>query len=320
MPTPDRGTQAHAQQMRQYMNPVVVSKIQHMEMRARLIVEGFLTGLHKSPYHGFSVEFAEHRAYNPGESLRAIDWKVYGRTEKLYTKRFEEETNLRCYVVLDTSDSMRYPLTGMSKLVYGANLMGALGYLMVKQRDAVGLCLFDTSLHTYLPPKATRSWLYRIFQSLQQTIDQAERFTHQTATAQVLHTLSQKLHPRSLVVILSDLFGDPAQLDALLPALQRLRHMKHEVLIFQMLEPRTEAQFEFANQPLILQDLETGERLKVNPETIRTRYQAYFEAYQRQLHRRCRELNIELIELDVNQPFDKALTDYLRKRSHIRRA
>lgn len=315
----DRRTQAHRAQMRRYMDPVVVSRIQHMELRARLIVEGFLTGIHKSPFHGFSVEFAEHRAYNPGESLRTIDWKVYGRTEKLYTKRFEEETNLRAYIVLDVSDSMRYPLSGMNKLVYGANLMGALGYLMVKQRDAVGLCMFDEQLRAYLAPKATTSWLYRIFRELQAVIDDQNLFTHKTATPAVLHTLSQKMHQRSLVVILSDLFADPTHVDALFPALQRLRHARHEVLIFQMLEPDTEAQFNFPNQPLLLKDLETGEQLKVHPEQIRTQYRDLFAKYQNLLRRRCRELGIELVELDVRQPYDKALSDYLRKRSHITR-
>lgn len=316
---PQEGGQVHSQQMRRYMDPVVVSKIQHMELRARLIVEGYITGLHKSPYHGFSVEFAEHRAYNPGEPLKGIDWKVFGRTEKLFTKKYEEETNLRCHIVLDVSDSMRYPTTGMSKLVYGANLMGALGYMMLKQRDAVGLCLFDDDIRQYLPPRATTSWLYRIFRQLQDSIDSVQHFTHRTATAPVLHKLAQQMHSRSLVVMMTDLFADMERIDEIFPALQHLRHAKHEVLIFQLIEPETEAKFDFPNHPLLLKDLETGEEIKVHPEEIRERYVALFREYQDKVRRKCRELNIELIELSVNEPYDKALTDYLRKRSRVSR-
>jgi uncharacterized protein (DUF58 family) len=304
-----------------YLDPLVVSRLKTLELKARFIVEGFITGLHKSPYHGFSVEFAEHRPYNTGEPLRSIDWKVYGKTGKLYTKRFEEETNLRGYVVLDVSDSMRYPeSTGkpnepLSKLEYGAYLAAALSYLMIRQRDAAGFAFYDETVQYYVPPKARFSRLVPIFQSLEQIVAQKDRFSRRTATPKVLHELAQKMGRRGLVVLITDLFGDPTQGEALFPALQHLRHLNHEVLVYQLMDHSTEGQFEFgSHQPLLLKDLETGEELRVQPEQIRQAYQERMTAWRGFLRRKCRELNIELVEADIRQPYEKLLLDYLIKR------
>ncbi len=297
-----------------YLDPVLVSRLKNIEIKARLIVEGFITGLHKSPYHGFSVEFAEHRAYNSGDSLKAIDWKVYGRTNKLYTRHYEEETNLRCYIVLDISDSMRYPEKGISKLEYSAYLAAALSYLMVQQKDAVGLTLFDDELRTYIPPKARQSWLIQIYKQLEIQVQQAANFSHRTAQAPVLHYLAQKIGRRGLVILITDCFSSLHPLEALFPALQHLRHLKHEILIFNVLERNTESIFNFPDRPIILKDLETGEEIRVLPQEIRPFYQQYMQQYQAALRQKCRELNIDWVEIDTNTAYDRALTDYLIKR------
>ncbi len=301
-----------------YLDPLVVGKLKNIEIKARLIVEGFITGLHRSPYHGFSVEFAEHRPYNTGESLKNIDWKVFAKTDKLFVKRFEEETNLRCHVVLDVSDSMRYPVGGpISKLEYGAYLAAALCFLMVKQRDAAGMVLFDETLNYYVPPKAKMSWLVRIFQKLEEVVNQKEFFTHRTATPVVLHQIAKKISRRGLVVVISDLFSPAHPLEELFPALQHLRHANHEVLIFQLLERETETEFNFPNAPLVLKDLETGEELKVQPEQIKAQYRKHLSEYNEKLRRKCRELNVDLVEVDIKKPYDKALTDYIVKRKAL---
>lgn len=319
-----------------YLNPVLVSQLNNLELRARGIVEGFITGLHKSPYHGFSVEFAEHRAYNAGESPRTIDWKVYGRTERLYTKRYEEETNLRCHLVLDISDSMRYPLPpeqnllnrmvgsvrpsnlGVSKLEYGTSLCAALAYLLLRQRDAVGLALFDDAIRDFVPAKSRASWLLRIMEPLQAQLDNQTQFTRRTATANVLHSLAPKLGRRGLVAIISDLLidEDPAELFL---ALQRLRHDRHELILFHLLDRRTEADFALPDRPLVLRDLESGQRMRLRPEQVRAQYQAQMKAWLNLLRRRCRELHIRLVELDTHQPYDQALLAFVRNTMTMRR-
>jgi len=308
------------QQAIKYLDPVVVSKLKNIEVKARLIVEGFITGLHKSPYHGFSVEFAEHRPYNTGEPLRNIDWKVYAKSDKLFTKKYEEETNMRCHIVLDVSDSMRYPIQAtdrLSKLEYGCYLTASLAYLMVQQKDAAGLTLFDETLNYYVPPKAKLSWLMPIFVKLEEVVRQKEYFTHRTATANVLHQLAKKISRRGFIVLITDLFSNLHEIDELFPALQHLRHCNHEVIIFHLLDKKTEEKFDFPNQPLVLKDLETGEELRVQPEQIKERYAEVMTAYKTQLRKRCRELQVDFIEVDIEKPFDKVLLDYIIKRQQL---
>ncbi|MEO0472437.1 MAG: DUF58 domain-containing protein, partial [Bacteroidota bacterium] len=298
--------------------PLVVRKLKNIEIKAKLIVEGFITGMHKSPYHGFSVEFAEHRPYNAGESLKAIDWKVYGKTGKLFSKRYEEETNLRCQVVLDVSDSMRYPQTGMTKLEYGAYLSAALQYLMIGQRDAAGMTLFDEEIQFFAPAKSKYSWLIPIFKKLEEVAASTEYFTHKTATVKVLHQIARKFPRRSLVVLITDLFNPGDQMDDLFKALQHLRHEKHEVLVFHLLDKATEQDFSFPNRPVILKDLESGEKLEVSPLQIRDQYQSLMKDFQKRFKQRCYEFKIDFVEVDIQTSYEKVLTDYLVKRRSLK--
>ncbi|GAB4414681.1 MAG: DUF58 domain-containing protein [Bacteroidia bacterium] len=301
-----------------YLDPLVISRLKHIEIKAKMIVEGFITGMHKSPYHGFSVEFAEHRPYNPGESLKNVDWKVYGKTDKLFSKKYEEETNLRCQVVLDVSDSMRYPQSGMTKLEYGAYLAAALQYLMIGQRDAAGLTLFDTEISFFAPPKSRYSWLLPMYKQLEMVAASTDYFTRRTATARVLHQVAMKFHQRSFVVIITDLFNQFDEVDDLFKALRHLRHAKHEVIVFHLLDRETEELFDFPNRPLILKDLESGEKVEVQPNQIREQYREVMGQFKRRFKQRCYEFNIDFVEVDIRQPYDKVLTDYLVKRQSIK--
>lgn len=282
-----------------------------------MIVEGFMTGFHKSPYHGFSVEFAEHRPYNQGESLKDVDWKVFAKSDKLYTKRYEEETNLRCQVVLDISDSMRYPREGISKLEYGAYLTAALQYLMIAQRDATGLTLFDSETRFYAPPKSKKSWLVPMFTKLEEIVAQKGELRNSTATAKVIHQLARKFNRRSFVVLITDLFNQTEANDDLFKALQHLRHAKHEVVLFHLLDRKTEERFDFPNRPLILEDLESGEKIQVQPSQIKDSFQELMLERKRLFKRKAHEFNIDFVEVDIAQSYEKVLTDYLIKRRSL---
>lgn len=301
----------------QYLDPTIVSQLKNMELRARLIVEGFITGLHKSPYHGFSVEFAEHRPYNPGDEFKHIDWKVYGKTDRFYLKQYEEETNLRHYVVLDTSTSMRYRHAGqLSKLEYAAYLAGALHYLMVKQRDVTGLIAFDERIHTLMPPRSTQHYLRALLLKLE-ALTQAEARQQKTSAAQALHEVAERIARRSLVVLMTDLFENVAAHDELLKALKHLRHRKHEVLVFHILESETERRFRFPDVPMLFRDLETGEELTLQPAQLRTDYEAAVQAFSNRFRRSCLEYNIDFIELDTKASYNTALLSYLNKRKRL---
>lgn len=301
----------------QYLDPVVVSRLKNMELRARLIVEGFITGMHKSPYHGFSVEFAEHRPYNPGDELRHVDWKVYAKTDRHYVKQFEEETNLRHYVVLDTSTSMRYRHEApISKLEYGAYLAASLHYLMVKQRDATGLITFDEKVHTAMSPKSTSSYLRQLLLTLERvTADEPER--RRTSAASVLSEVAERIARRSLVVIITDLFENIGEHDALLKALRHLRYRGHEVLVFHVLESETERRFNFPDVPMVFRDMETGEEISLQPAQLRDNYEEAVRHFSERFRRKCLEYNIDFVELDTLQPFDRALLSYLNKRKKL---
>jgi len=300
-----------------YLDPVIVSRLSNMELRARLIVEGFITGLHKSPYHGFSVEFAEHRPYNPGDELRHVDWKVYAKTDRHYVKQYEEETNLRHYVVLDTSPSMRYKHAGaLSKLEYGSYLAAALHFLMVKQRDATGLIAFDESIHTMLRPKSTQRFLRQILLHLERITDgQAEG--KRTSAASVLNEVADRIARRSLVVVITDLFENVEEHDALLKALRHLRHRGHEVLVFHVLESETERNFQFPDVPMVFRDMETGEEISLQPAQLREHYAEAVKLFSETFRRRCLEHNVDFIELDTGASYDQALLAYLNKRRKL---
>lgn len=300
-----------------YLDPAFVRQISNMELRARLIVEGFITGLHKSPYHGFSVEFAEHRPYNPGDELRHVDWKVYGKTDRFYVKQYEEETNLRHYVVLDTSASMRYKHSAeISKLEYGAYLSAALHYMMVKQRDATGLIAFDETIHTLMRPKSTKGYLRQLLTTLE-NISSETGASNRTGAAAVLNQIAERISRRSLVVIISDLFENIGEHEHLLNALRHLRYCGHEVLVFHVLESDTERHFRFPNIPMRFVDMETHEEMTLQPAQIRENYAAAVMSFSKRFRERCRERNIDFVELDTAEPYGTALMAYLNKRSKL---
>jgi uncharacterized protein (DUF58 family) len=291
-----------------YLLPHVVAKLANMELRARLVVEGFIAGLHRSPYHGFSVEFAEHRPYMPGDEIRRIDWKVYGRTDRYYIKQYEEETNLKSYIVLDTSRSMTYASAGqISKLEYASYLAASLAYMMVKQSDAVGLALFDETVTSFLPPRASRAYLQQIHVALQNV-----RSTAKTEAGRSLHLVAERIRRRGLVIILSDLMDDP---DRILAALKHFRHKKNEVIIMHILDP-LERTFAFGDDATF-RDIETDERMTTQPWHIRKAYADAMRAFTERYKRECREHHIDYVLLDTATPFDTALTEYLSKREHL---
>jgi uncharacterized protein (DUF58 family) len=300
-----------------YLDPAFVSQLSNMELRARLIVEGFITGLHKSPYHGFSVEFAEHRPYNPGDELRHVDWKVYGKTDRHYVKQYEEETNLRHYVVLDTSASMRYRhAASLSKLEYSAYLASALHFIMARQRDATGLIAFDEKIHTLRPPKSTQGYVRELLSTLERISGSSDEAA-KTSAASVLDEVAERIGRRSLVVLITDLFENIGEHEALLNALRHLRYRGHEVLVFHVLESETERQFRFPDVPLQFVDMETGEEMTLQPSQLRADYAEAVTAFTSRFRDRCRERNIDFIELDTAQPYSTALLAYLNKRQRL---
>jgi uncharacterized protein (DUF58 family) len=293
----------------QYLQPDVVAKLSNMELVARLVVEGFITGLHKSPYHGFSVEFAEHRQYMPGDEIKQIDWKIFGRTNRYYIKQFEEETNLKAYIILDASKSMAFASENrISKLIYGSYIAAALAQLMVQQRDAVGFTIYDERVRLYMPPHATKSYLKEILHQLVQL-----KASNKTSTANSLHTIAERIKRRGLVIIISDFFDNPLEV---MSALRHFRHKKNEVIVMQILDPQ-ERSFAFGKDA-VFKDLETNEEMTTRPWHIQKAYQEEMKKFLESYKKECREHNIDYVLLDTATPFDKALFEYLHKRQRMR--
>jgi len=288
-----------------------------LELLARQLVEGFITGLHKSPFHGFSVEFAEHQLYNTGESTRYIDWKVYGKTDRLFTKRFEEETNLRCQLLIDTSSSMYYPGETNGKLVFSCLAAATLANLMQKQRDAVGLTTFSDEIEVQTQVKSTPGHIQQIYLELEKQINQ-QMPNKKTTVAETLHLIADKIHKRSLVVIFSDMFENMANLNELFSALQHLKHRKHEILLFHVTDHRTEKEFEFDERPYEFIDLESGQRINAQPSQVREKYKEAVSSFYRDLKLRCGQYKIDFIEVDINQGFDPVMSAFLVRRSKMR--
>ncbi|TPE43202.1 DUF58 domain-containing protein [Pontibacter mangrovi] len=291
-----------------------VQKFENMEFLAKQLVEGFITGLHQSPYHGFSVEFSEHRLYNNGESTRHIDWKVYARTDKLFVKRYEEETNLRCHILLDVSPSMYYPLENNGKLTFSALCAGALATLLRKQRDAVGLVTFSDKIEQQTPVRSTASHLHTLLLLLQQQLEQKPTATD-TNVADVVHQIAQQIPKRSLVVIFSDMLSRVEDMDATFAALQHLKHQNHEVLLFHVMDRKTEEEFEFDERPYVFVDVETGQEVKLQPSQVREHYRTAVESYKKELTLKCGQYKIDFVPVDISEPFDKVLYAYLVKRA-----
>lgn len=294
-----------------------VRQFSSLEILAREVVEGFITGMHKSPFHGFSVEFAEHRLYNTGESTRHIDWKLYGKTEKLFVKRYEEETNLRCQLVIDRSSSMYFPQDSENnKITFSIQAAAALTHLLRTQRDAIGLTVFNNAVETYLPAKLNNQHLYYMYSQLEQ-LQQQEKPLQQTRVVEALHEVAERTHQRSLVVIFSDLFSNDDNLEDLFAALQHLRYNKHEVIVFHTVKRNQEVELDYENRPYKFVDLETGVEVKVNPKQIQESYQQQLTAREHEIKIRCGQYKIDFVEADIDKGFDTVLLAYLLKRNKM---
>jgi uncharacterized protein (DUF58 family) len=304
----DRGVARRASG-RQFLDPAIVARLAHLDVRARLVVEGFIAGMHRSPFHGFSVEFAEHRPYMPGDPLKNLDWKVYARSDKLLVKQYTEETNLRAHLLVDLSGSMAFKSqrAAMSKYEYARSLAAALGYLMIGQQDAVGLLMFGDRPVRFVPARSVRSHLDVVLRTLGELEPQGR-----TKLAPVLHELAERIKRRGLVVLLSDLMDAPEQV---LPALQHFRHRHHEVVVFHILDP-DEIEFPYTDTATFV-DMESGARLTTEPWEIARRYRERLEAWSAQYARACREQRMDYVRLDTRTPFDRALLAYLEKRARL---
>lgn len=296
-----------AQDYRKFLSPQFLSKLSRMEMKARLVVEGFLIGLHRSPYHGFSVEFAEHRQYMPGDPIRDIDWKVYAKTDRYYIKEYEEETNLKAYILLDASASMGYNSNGVSKLEYGSYLAAALGYLMLKQKDAVGLAIFDEGMRSYLPPRSARSHLHDLLKDLVRV-----KPSRTTQVSSTFHQMAERIKRKGLVVIISDLFSEP---EDILMGLKHFRYKKNEVIVFHILDPM-EKSFAYQREAIFV-DMETKEEVLTQPWQIRGEYQREIRDLVQLYKNHCGESRIEYVSMDTSVPLDYALFAYLQKRKRL---
>ncbi len=291
----------------------------NLELLAKQVVEGFITGMHKSPFHGFSVEFAEHRLYNKGESTRHIDWKLYGKTEKLFTKKYEEETNLRCQIVIDCSGSMFFPKDNvLNKYEFSTYAAASLIELLKRQRDAVGLSLFSDKLELHTQAKSSPAhhrFLYSELEKYLTAYSEAQQKTNDTITA--LHSVAELCHRRSLVIIFTDFLDNPSKMDELFHALQHLKHNKHEVIVFHVVQKKTEIDFELENRPYYLVDMETGEKMKVQPGELKSTYHQAVSAYFEELKIRMINNKIDYIQVDIDKGYDQVLLGYLLKRQNL---
>ncbi|MEM7297731.1 MAG: DUF58 domain-containing protein [Bacteroidota bacterium] len=297
------------------MNISEINQYENLGLIAKQLVDGFITGLHKSPYHGFSVEFAEHKLYNYGESTKHIDWKVFSRTDKLFTKQYEEETNLRCRILIDNSTSMHYPRPEKDKLKFSVFAASALSYLLTKQRDVVGLTIFSDTIEEETELRSTKTHLNNILTKLSQLQDQSPK--SQTDIASVLHEIADKSHRRSLIILFSDMFQN-ANEEELLNALQHLKHNKHEVIVFHVSDYKTELEFEFEDRPYKFVDMETNESIKVNPGDLKKDYQKAMGAFYQDLKIKCGMMKVDFVPVNTNDPFDKILGAYLIKRKKMK--
>ena len=295
-----------------------------MELFARQVVEGFVTGLHKSPYHGFSVEFAEHRLYNTGESTKHIDWKLFGRTDKLFVKRYEEETNLRCQLVIDASSSMYYPnlespsLEKPNKLLFAIYASAVMMNLLKQQRDAVGLSIFTEKLEVHTPNLTTQRHHRILYSELEKLLQvNPVKSAKQTESNIALHEVSELLHKRSLVMIFTDFIHSNKTLDEQFSAYKHLKYNKHEVVLFFLNEPNTEKDLDFDNNAYKFVDLETREEIKLSPILYQKKYKEQAENYLKELKLKCLQYKIDFVEVDVNMGFDKVLNSYLLKRQKM---
>lgn len=298
--------------------PFSHAALDNLELIARQAVEGFIIGLHKSPFHGFSVEFAEHRIYNQGDPLRHIDWRVYGRTEKLFVKRFEEETNLRCCLVLDTSASMHFPQEQdkPSKLEFGAIASAAIIQLLKRQLDAASVAFFNDSLYYLSDCRSSHTHYRQLTHELEQTL-KAPTSQKPTNAAAALHQVAEQMHKRSLIVVFSDMMDDTAQAEELFAALQHLKYNKHEVILFHIIEGRLEKDFAFENRPYEFVDMESGEKIRLQPHQARESYISQMAAFRKMVEDRAHQYQIDYVPVDLSEPVTQVLHSFLAKRNKM---
>jgi uncharacterized protein (DUF58 family) len=303
-----------------YFDQFTLKAFDNLELLANQVVEGFIIGLHKSPFHGFSVEFAEHRLYNPGESTRNLDWRIYARTDRLYSKKFEEETNLRCQIVIDASSSMQYPFLegdqeGWNKMRFSVVAAASLMNLLRKQRDAFGLSLFDKELKIHTQCKSSHTHYRLMLTYLEQLVRQPQ-LNKTTSAAQALHQIADSIHKRSMVMIFSDMLESGSE-EEIFGALQHLKHNKHEVVLFHVLDHAKEVEFDFDNRPYMFIDMETDERIKLRPHEVKKHYTEHMAGFYERLKLKCLQYHIDFITADLEKGFVPVLQSFLVRRSKM---
>ncbi|HYG75313.1 MAG TPA: DUF58 domain-containing protein [Planctomycetota bacterium] len=298
-----------ASELSKYLDPKTLTKISNLDLKARLIVEGYISGQHKSPYHGFSVEFAEHREYSPGDDLKHLDWRVFAKSDRFYIKQYEEETNLRSYILLDTSESMKYASPGnISKLEYASYIAASLTYMLIRQQDSVGMVLFDNKVKKFVPASASPAHLRLLLHELGQIVPE-----QRTDTGSIFHDLAERIKRKGLIIILSDLFDDP---EKLLFGLQHFRHKRHECIVFQILDDY-ESSFPFDNMTMF-EGYEGWEELLCDPRSLRKGYLDEYQAFTEKMKRGCRNNKIDFVQINTKQPLDVVLSAYLATRANFR--
>ncbi|NND63839.1 MAG: DUF58 domain-containing protein [Flavobacteriaceae bacterium] len=297
-----------------------ITGFKNLELLATQVVEGFISGMHKSPFHGFSAEFAEHKIYNTGESTKHIDWKLYAKTDKLYTKRYEEETNLRCHLILDNSSSMHYPplkeyhIDSLNKIGFAALASAAIMNLLKRQRDAVGMSIYSDEYEFYAQEKGSERHHQVLLDHLNKAISQSRKDI-QTKTYTHLHLIAEKLKRRTLIFLFTDMFQSDAEEQQLFEALQHLKYNKHEVVLFHTFDKSKELEFDFSNRPKRFVDVETGEHVNLYADNIKESYEKAVGEYFNNLKLKCGQYRIKYVMADVNEGFNKILTTYLVERS-----
>ena len=297
------------------VSEVQSSEIKNLGLLAKQVVEGFITGIHKSPFHGFSVEFSEHKLYNTGESTRHIDWKLFAKTEKLYTKKYEEETNLRCHIIIDNSASMHYPIVEnqtvdrVNKVGFSAIAAAALMEILKRQRDAVGLSIYSDTYEYYAPEKGGERHRAMLLHQLSQLLVTPSKAT--TETYQYLHEISEKLHRRSFVFLFTDMLQTSKEEYLLFEALRHLKYNKHEVVLFHTYDGKTEFNFDFENTPQKFIDVETGEAINIHSENIQDKYKELVQNYFNELKDKCLQYKIDYVPVDIHQGYNEVLTAYI---------